>query len=70
MTPCGRCVVPVRDPDTGEEIKDSRGRFIERRKATFPDFADCEAFDHFFMLIASVPEADRGETIRVGTGDD
>ena len=43
---------------------------IERRKATFPDFADCEAFDHFFMLIASVPEADRGETIRVGTGDD
>jgi uncharacterized protein YcbX len=68
VTPCGRCIVPARDPDTGEEIEGFRERFIERRKATFPEFADPEAFDHYFtlMLIASVPEADRGTTLRVG----
>jgi uncharacterized protein YcbX len=68
VTPCGRCVVPARDPDTGAEIEGFRERFIERRKATLPDFADPDAFEHFFtlMLIASVPESDRGKTIRVG----
>ena len=68
VTPCGRCVVPERDPDTGEPTPEFRERFVERREATFPDFADRSAFDHFYtvMLIASVPEADRGETVRAG----
>jgi len=68
VTPCGRCVVPARDPDTGEEIERFRERFVERREATFPDFADREAFDHYFtlMLIASVPEEDRSRSLAVG----
>jgi len=68
VTPCGRCVVPARDPDTGAEIEGFRERFLERREATFPEFADPAAFEHLFslMLIARVPEADRGKTIRVG----
>lgn len=68
VEPCGRCVVPTRDPDTGEALPEFRERFIERREATFPDFADPEAFDHHFAvtLIASIPEPDRRETITVG----
>lgn len=68
VTPCGRCVVPQRDPDTGEETPEFRTRFIERRAETFPEWADRDAFDHFYtlMLIARVPEADRGETLAVG----
>ncbi|MFC7076997.1 MOSC domain-containing protein [Haloarcula halophila] len=68
VTPCGRCVVPERDPDTGEPTPEFRERFVERRQATFPDWADPDAFDHFYtlMLIARVPEADRGKTIAVG----
>ena len=68
VTPCGRCVVPQRDPDTGEETPDFRTRFIERREETFPEWADRDAFDHFYtlMLIGRVPEADRGETLAVG----
>lgn len=68
VEPCGRCVVPSRDPDTGEPLPAFRERFIERREATFPDVADPEAFDHFFAvtLIAAIPEADRGKTIKVG----
>ena len=68
VTPCGRCVVPSRDPETGEPTPAFRERFVERRRETFPEWADRDAFDHFFtlMLIASVPEADRGQTVAVG----
>jgi len=68
VTPCGRCVVPERDPDTGEPTPDFRERFLERRKATFPEWADVDAFDHYYtlMLIASVPECDRAQTLAVG----
>jgi len=68
VTPCGRCVVPSRDPDTGEPTPEFREQFIRNRRETFPEWADRDAFDHFFtlMLIASVPEADRGKTVSVG----
>jgi uncharacterized protein YcbX len=68
VTPCGRCVVPERDPDTGEPTSEFRERFVERRRATLPDWADRDAFEHFYavMLIARVPEADRGGTVAVG----
>ncbi len=68
VTPCGRCVVPQRDPDTGEPLPGFRERFVRKREETFPEWADGDAFDHYYtvMLIASVPEADREKTIRVG----
>lgn len=67
VEPCARCVVPERDPDTGEHTPDFRERFVERRRETFPEWADRDAFDHLYtlMLIARVPEADRGRTVRV-----
>ena len=77
VEPCGRCVVPTRDPDTGEPTPGFRRRFVERRAATFPDWADRSAFPHDYtlMLIARVPEADRDGRLRVGdrvrvVGDD
>jgi len=68
VTPCGRCVVPSRDPDTGEPTPEFRTEFLTNRQETFPEWADRDAFDHFYslMIIASVPETDRGETIAVG----
>ncbi|MFB6192546.1 MAG: MOSC domain-containing protein [Haloarculaceae archaeon] len=68
VKPCGRCVVPSRDPDTGEPLSGFRERFLDRREATFPEWADRSAFDHLFalMIIARVPDADRGARLRVG----
>lgn len=68
VTPCGRCVVPRRDPDTGEPTPEFRETFVGKRRETFPEWADAEAFDHFYslMLIADVPPADRGRSIRTG----
>jgi len=68
VTPCGRCVVPQRDPDTGEPTPEFRERFVERRRETFPKWADESAFDHQYTvtILTSVPPAHRGETLRVG----
>ncbi len=68
VTPCGRCVVPERDPDTGEPTPEFRSRFVRNRRESFPEWADEGAFDHFYTVtvIARVPEADRGRTLRVG----
>lgn len=68
VSPCGRCVVPQRDPETGEPTPEFRERFVERRRETFPAWADAEAFDHFYavMVLTHVPERDRGATLEVG----
>lgn len=68
VTPCGRCVVPQRDPDTGEPTPRFRERFVERRRKTFPEWADETAFDHLYtlMILTEVPEHHRGARIHVG----
>ncbi len=65
---CGRCVVPQRDPDTGESIPGFRERFVDCRKSSLPDWADEEAFDHYYslMIITKVSESDHGKTVSVG----
>jgi uncharacterized protein YcbX len=68
VTPCGRCVVPSRDPDTGEALPGFRERFIRKREETFPDFADAEAFDHHFavMILTRSLGASHRPALRVG----
>jgi uncharacterized protein YcbX len=65
---CARCVVPSRNPDTGEPIEDFEQRFAEYREETLPDWAPREAFEHFFtiMLITKVPDLYYGDTVSVG----
>ncbi|KZN22569.1 molybdenum cofactor biosysynthesis protein [Haladaptatus sp. R4] len=65
---CARCVVPSRDPDTGEPIEKFQQRFAEKREATLPEWADRDAFEHFFtvMLITKIPEFDYGKSVSVG----
>jgi uncharacterized protein YcbX len=68
VTPCGRCVVPQRDPGTGEPIPEFRQRFVRERSAAFPEWADPAAFEHHYavMIIARVLESHREQVLRVG----
>lgn len=68
VNPCQRCVVPSRDPDTGEELEGFRERFIEKRGETLPEWIDSDRFDHQFRLMVNtcVPEDGSGE---IGLGD-
>lgn len=68
VNPCQRCVVPSRDPDTGNKIEGFNETFIKQRRATMPDWSGGDWFDHEFRLMVNtaVPEASWGETIAVG----
>lgn len=65
IEPCNRCVVPTRNPETGERGEDFREEFIERRGPTVPEN---DAFDRAYTagLICRVGDEDRGSTLRVG----
>lgn len=68
VEPCERCVVPTRDPETGRETKGFRDRFVQKRRATRPDWLESDRFDHYFrlMVITDVPPSERGGEIEVG----
>ncbi|POG56320.1 MOSC domain-containing protein [Haloferax marisrubri] len=68
VNPCQRCVVPSRDPDTGEETADFRTTLVRKRRETLPEWSGGDWFDHDFRLMVNtaVPESSWGETLSVG----
>ncbi|QSG05247.1 MOSC domain-containing protein [Halapricum desulfuricans] len=67
--PCQRCVVPARDPDSGEEIERFRTRFVEKRRETLPAWAPQDRFDHYYRVMVNTrtPSNARSERIAVGS---
>jgi uncharacterized protein YcbX len=67
---CARCVVPSRDPETGEVIGNFQARFVKRREATMPTWADADALEHYYqvMALSRVHEAEDGGELAVGDG--
>ena len=68
VKPVGRCVVPTRDPATGEDTERFRERFVERRAGTLPEVGEGRVFEHANVLtVLAVPaEEAHGDRIRVG----
>jgi hypothetical protein len=66
--PCQRCVVPTRDPDTGDATRGFQKGFAERRKDQLPPWADARRFNHFyrFAVNTSIPTSESGKRLRVG----
>jgi hypothetical protein len=66
--PCQRCVVPTRDPETGEVIQGFQKRFADLRRRHLPAWADARRFNHFyrFAVNTSIPAAEVGKRLRVG----
>lgn len=69
VNPCARCVVPSRDPLTGEVPEPDFARlFAQHRERTLPAWSDRRFFDHFYRLALNtrVPESEAGKVVRVG----
>ena len=68
VNPCQRCVVPSRDPETGDEIDGFRETFIRERRGTRPAWTESDRFDHDFRLMVNtvVPESEWGATLAAG----
>jgi ferredoxin-NADP reductase/uncharacterized protein YcbX len=50
INPCQRCVVPPRDPSTGELDPSFVRRFTELRSRTLPAWSHRERFNHFYRV--------------------
>lgn len=50
INPCRRCVVPTRDPSTGEVFPNFARRFGELRELSLPNWSARERFDHYYRL--------------------
>jgi uncharacterized protein YcbX len=66
--PCQRCVVPSRDPATGEPLPAFAKCVAERRAATLPEWAERSRFNHFYRLAVNTRAAPQqtGRSVRVG----
>ena len=66
--PCQRCVVPVRDPDRADPIPNFQKIFMERRRETFPPWAQKERFNHYyrFAINTSISAGATGKKLKVG----
>jgi uncharacterized protein YcbX len=66
--PCQRCVVPTRDPESGESTTGFQKRFMQLRTERLPEWADARRFNHFycFAVNTSIPPSEVGKRLRVG----
>jgi len=66
--PCQRCVVPVRDPDSGQGVADFQKKFMELRKQSLPAWSNVQRFNHFyrFAINTSVPPGEAGKRLQIG----
>jgi uncharacterized protein YcbX len=66
--PCQRCVVPTRDPDSGEPVVEFQKKFMQLRKEHLPEWANAQRFNHFyrFAINTSIPPSEAGKKLRVG----
>lgn len=66
--PCQRCVVPPRDPLTGESNPQFAKVFAARREQTLPPWAERSRFNHFYRLSVNtlLAPGQSGKTLRVG----
>lgn len=50
INPCQRCIVPTRDPQTGEGMQGFQKRFMGQRAVTLPKGVARSRFNHFYRL--------------------
>jgi hypothetical protein len=68
INPCARCVVPTRNPWTGDRISDFQQQFVAKRQATLPVWANSKQFNHFYRLTVNtqVPVTEAGKVLTIG----
>jgi uncharacterized protein YcbX len=68
VNPCQRCIVPTRDPETGEAYDNFQQIFVQKRRETLPDWAERSRFNHFYRLAINtrIPPSEAGKELRIG----
>jgi uncharacterized protein YcbX len=68
INPCRRCIVPSRDPSTGEAMVGFQKRFMERREAERGPTSAPHFFDHHYRFTVNtrIGPSEAGRAIREG----
>ncbi|HEY9664106.1 MAG TPA: MOSC N-terminal beta barrel domain-containing protein [Allocoleopsis sp.] len=66
--PCQRCIVPTRNPMTGDPYPGFQKQFVAQRQSNLPDWAVSARFNHFYKLTLNtkVLPSEGGKTLQVG----
>lgn len=67
INPCLRCVVPTRDPISGEAIRQFQKTFVAKREETLPDWAAVDRFKSFYRMAVNtrIAPCEAGKYLRV-----
>lgn len=68
INPCQRCIVPTRNPLTGEAYPQFQKIFLEMREKTLPSWTTRSRFNHFYRLSVNthIPETEAGKILNIG----
>lgn len=68
VNPCQRCVVPTRNPDSGEAYPNFQKIFVQKREASLPNGVVLSQFNHFYRLSVNtrLPTSQAGKILQVG----
>jgi uncharacterized protein len=68
INPCQRCIVPTRNPLTGEAYPRFQKIFSEMRQKTLPSQIERSRFNHFYRLSVNtrIPESEAGKMLKIG----
>jgi len=68
MSPRARCVVPTRNPETGEVIHAFPKSFARHRAASQPEWSTLNDYGHHYFLTVNcyIPETEIGKSIEIG----
>ncbi|NER99818.1 MAG: MOSC domain-containing protein, partial [Symploca sp. SIO1B1] len=68
INPCARCIVPTRDPLTGQAYPNFQKIFVAQRQACLPSWVSSSRFNHFYRLSVNtrIPDSEAGKILQVG----
>jgi hypothetical protein len=68
VNPCQRCVVPTRDPNTGEKYPHFQRIFTQQRQGTLPSWTTRSRFNHYYRLSVNtrIRSSQAGKVINIG----
>ena len=68
ISPRARCVVPTRNPETGEVIHAFPKLFARKRAASQPEWSTLDTYEHYYFLTVNcyIPATEIGKFIETG----
>jgi hypothetical protein len=69
INPCQRCIVPTRNPWTGEVTKDFQTIFMKQREKKLPEWVEKDRFNHYYRFTTNTKLATASPNMQILVGD-